>query len=211
MTADRFVDCNVGEAMNELRDYWRERLPLTRFGPLALVIGSLGGPPAGQLVASGGLAFVLIATFRIRDDLADREHDAVTHSERVMVRARSLRPFAAAVVVGLAIGFVGIGALRGLDRGLGLLAVAAAFELGYRLKLPARHRWVLLKYPLFAILLADSLSPTLAGLCYLGLAIHERLDDATLRSRPDAHLRLAAYVVAALVLAVLHWLVEGEP
>lgn len=190
--------------MNVVRAYVRERLPLARFGPLAVAIGVLGTPHAHAPAVRAGLAYVMIATFRIRDDLADRERDAVAHPERVLVRARSTRPFAAAVAVGLGLAFVGLSWVRGLDRGLALLGLAAAFELGYRLELPGRHRWVLLKYPIFAMLLGDSLAPTLAGLCYLALAIHERLDDPGLRSRPDANLRLAAQLLAAALLATIH-------
>ncbi|MFO7562157.1 MAG: hypothetical protein R6X02_05910 [Enhygromyxa sp.] len=188
--------------MNELRAYRRERLPLRRFGPLALAIGHLGAAPGPESLPRTALALLMIASFRVRDDLADRERDAVAHPKRVLVRARSTRPFAVAVVAGTTLAFVGLSLLRGPARGLGLLALAAAFELGYRLELPGRHRWVPLKYPVFAGLLATRLAPTLAGLCYLALAIHERLDDEGLRSRPDANLRLAAYLLAAASLVV---------
>jgi 4-hydroxybenzoate polyprenyltransferase len=151
-----------------------------------------------------GLAALLIVTFRLRDDLADRERDAIEHPERVLTRAASTRPFALAVAFGLALAFVHVHRTFGLTRGLALLGLAAAFELAYRLELPGRHRWVLLKYPIFALLLADRLAPTLAGLCYASFAIYERIDDPALRQRPDADLRLAAYLFAAALLGGFH-------
>ena len=196
--------------MHDLRAWLHERLPLSRFGPLALFLALLGGAPSLSRVAMVGLASLMIVAFRIRDDLADRERDAVTHPERALVRVRSTRPFALAVAIGLALACLGLCRAHGLDRGLALLGLVAAFELGYRLELPGRHRWVLLKYPIFVWLLADALAPTLAGLCYLGFVIYERLDDAKLRARPDADMRLAAYLFAAALLAVAHlYLVEA--
>lgn len=191
-------------AVNDLRAWASERLPLSRFGPLALFVGLLGGPPSLSRAAMIGLASVLIVAFRLRDDLADRERDAVAHPERALVRAKSTRPFAVAVAILLALACLGLCRAYGPERGLALLGLAAAFELGYRLELPGRHRWVLLKYPLFAWLLADALAPTLAGLCYLGFVLYERLDDEQLRSRPDAELRLAGYLFAAVLLASVH-------
>jgi hypothetical protein len=191
--------------MKDLCAWLIERLPLSRFAPLAVFVALLGGPPGVDRLALIGLAVVLIVTFRLRDDLADRRRDAVEHPERVLVRAQSIRPFALAVVLGLAAAVVGLGLAYGPARGLLLLGLAAAFELGYRLELPGRHRWVLLKYPAFALLLADTLALTLAGLCYLSFAVYERIDDDALRARPDAELRLSAYLFAALLLAGAHF------
>lgn len=190
--------------MNALRAWLRERVPVSRFGPLALFIATLGGAPTLARTPMIGLAALLIVTFRLRDDLADRERDAIEHPDRVLPRAASLLPFALAIAIGLAIAFVHIHRTFGLTRALALLSLAATFELAYRVELPGRHRWVLLKYPLFALLLADRLAPTLAALCYASFAIYERLDDPTLRERPDADQRLAAYLFAAALLGGLH-------
>lgn len=195
--------------MNDLRAWLRERVPVSRFGPLALFLTLLGGSPSLDRAAMIALAAALIVTFRLRDDLADRKRDAIEQPERTLVRARSTRPFAIAVVIGLALAWLGLTRVYGLERGLAVLGLAAAFELAYRLELPGRHRWVLLKYPIFALLLADSLTPTLAGLCYLSFVIYERLDDVALRSRPDAELRLAGYLFAAALLAGAHLYLAG--
>lgn len=192
--------------MSELRAWLRERLSLARFGPAALFLVLIGGAPDFSRVPSVGLALLLIAVFRLRDDLADRRRDAIEHPERVLVQARSTRPFAIAVVVGLALASVGVAVEHGFERALAVLGLAAAFELGHRVELPARHHWVLLKYPIFALLLADSLAPTLAGLCYLAFVVYERIDDRRLRARADANLRLAGYLFAAALLAGAHLL-----
>jgi hypothetical protein len=189
----------------DLRAWLIERLPLSRFGPVAVFLALLGGPAELDRLPLIGLALVLIATFRMRDDLDDRRRDAIAHPERTLVRARCIRPFVFAMAGGLVLGCLGLGLAYGLARALSLLGLAVAFELGYRLELPGRHRWVLLKYPAFALLLADTLAPTLAGLCYLSFAIYERLDDETLRARPDAEWRLSAYLFAAVLLAAAHF------
>lgn len=190
--------------MKELRAWLRERVPVSRFGPIALFLGMLGGPPTLARTPMIGLASVLIVTFRLRDDLVDRERDAIEHPERVLTRAASTRPFALAVGFGLALAFIHVHRTFGLARGVALLGLAATFELAYRLELPGRHRWVLLKYPIFALLLADRLASTLAALCYASFVVYEHLDDPALRERPDADLRLAAYLFAAALLGGFH-------
>src|SRR5690606_27276920 len=100
--------------MHDLRAWLRERMPIRRFGPLALLIGLLGAPVGWESAARIGLAWLLIATFRLRDDLADRERDAIVHGDRVLVRARSIRPFVIAMMVGLLLGSVGLSLIHGI-------------------------------------------------------------------------------------------------
>ncbi len=187
--------------MSEVWAYLRQRVPLARFGPLALFIGLLGGPLTLSRAPMIALAWLMVASFRLRDDLADRERDATEHPERILVRTASTRPFTLALVLGLMLAVVGLSVAHDLTRGLALVLVALAFELGYRLELSARHRWVLLKYPVFAALLGESLTPALAALCYLSFVVYEWLDDATLEARPDADRQLTAALIIAASLA----------
>ena len=189
--------------MAELRAYLRERLPLTRFGPLALLLALLGGAPKLERVSMIGLALILIAVFRLRDDLADRSRDAVEHPDRVLVRTSRLEPFELALRLGLLAAFVLISLTLGLGRGASLLALALGFELGYRLNLPHRQDWVLLKYPCFVVLLGDDVTAAIVALCYLSFAVFEYVDDESLWARPRTKLRLLAYMIAAGLIAAI--------
>lgn len=200
-----------GSAVELLLAYRRERLPMARFGALALflaVAGATGLVCAPMLL----LAWLLVAVFRLRDDLADRERDREHHPDRVLVRADSVRPFVLAVVLGLLASAALLVGLHGLASAGHLLALAAAFELGYRLELPGRHRWVLLKYPAFVALLDSHASVSLLALVYLSFAVFERIDDPALRRREHAAVRLGVYLLAAGAIAAHHLLaVEAAP
>ena len=197
------INLDKNALMTELRAYLRERLPLTLFGPLALLLALLGGAPKLERVSMIGLALILIAVFRLRDDLADRSRDAVEHPDRVLVRASRLEPFELAFRLGLLAAFVLIALALGLGRGASLLVLALGFELGYRLNLPYRHDWVLLKYPCFVVLLGDDVTAAIVTLCYLSFAVFEYVDDETLWARPRTKLRLLAYVIAAGLIAAM--------
>ncbi len=193
--------------LQSLLAYRRERLPMARFGVLALFLAVVAGASGLERAPALVLAWLLVAVFRLRDDLADREHDRERHPERVLVRAASVQPFELATRLGLLACAALLIALRDLASAGCLLALAAAFELGYRLELPGRHRWVLLKYPAFVALLGEQPSLSLLSLVYLSFVVFERVDDPALRSRADATLRLGAYLLAAGVIAAHHLLV----
>lgn len=75
--------------------YLRERFHLRLFVPLAIfiAIAASGGAAAWDTFAiDTGFALLLLAQFRIWDDLADRSRDAVTHPTRVLVRAPQVTP-----------------------------------------------------------------------------------------------------------------------
>jgi hypothetical protein len=78
--------------------YLAERFRPRTFMPLAVAIamaasgGALSGARLGVDVA---FALLLLAQFRSWDDLADRDRDARTHPERVLVRATSVAPIVA--------------------------------------------------------------------------------------------------------------------
>jgi hypothetical protein len=78
--------------------YLSERFTIRLFVPLALVIAAAasGGAFATTSFAlDAAFALLLIAQFRSWDDLADRTRDAVSHPERVVVRATSTAPLVA--------------------------------------------------------------------------------------------------------------------
>lgn len=72
----------------ELGAYLRERYPPRDYLLLATGIALLGGAwfPLPALVASAGLAWLLVLQFRLWDDLADRLTDSGRHPERVLCR-----------------------------------------------------------------------------------------------------------------------------
>jgi hypothetical protein len=70
-------------------DYLRERFRLRLFVPLALLIaGAVVVPPASwtSYAVDCGFALLLLAQFRVWDDLADRARDRVEHPGRVLTR-----------------------------------------------------------------------------------------------------------------------------
>jgi 4-hydroxybenzoate polyprenyltransferase len=79
--------------------YCRERLPLQVYLPLAGAL-ALAARPTGRDALSFALdttlAWLLLATTRLWDDLVDREVDAVQHPERTLVRAASPARYQAA-------------------------------------------------------------------------------------------------------------------
>jgi 4-hydroxybenzoate polyprenyltransferase len=81
--------------------YFRERLPLRIYLPLAGGLALAAHPvrhDATSFVIDTTLAFLLVATTRLWDDLADREHDALLHPARALVRADSTAGYTAACV-----------------------------------------------------------------------------------------------------------------
>lgn len=86
--------------MRLLAAYLAERLTPRLYLPLAMIIAvaASGGTPSGGTVSGWSesaarlgidatFALLLLAQFRTWDDLADRHRDAMTHPQRVLVRA----------------------------------------------------------------------------------------------------------------------------
>ena len=78
--------------------YLAERFSPRIFVPMAMAIA--GAASGGTLSGSrfwldAAFALLLLAQFRSWDDLADRGRDAVSHPERVLVRATSIAPIVA--------------------------------------------------------------------------------------------------------------------
>ena len=78
--------------------YLAERFSPRTFVPMAVVIAGAasGGSLSGaRLGIDAAFALLLLAQFRSWDDLADRGRDAVSHPDRVLVRAISIAPIVA--------------------------------------------------------------------------------------------------------------------
>jgi len=145
---------------------WRSsRLSGTRFLALASILAWAAWVASdrtyGQSLAMLGIAYSLIAQFRLWDDLVDRERDRELHPERVLCAASDTTPFVAAVwglgaVNGIALyalnDWVSLSGLFGLNGALGLWYARGASR-----SLIHDHV-LLLKYPVFVMLLASPAS-----------------------------------------------------
>lgn len=205
--------------MDELFRYLRTRIlhwPVILLS-LALLVTLLLSAAAVEPMALWPQAVFLLAamfTFRLWDDLADREYDRLRHPDRVIVQARDLVPYVAVVAAGLTLLALALrDNPRHLTAFLGLTAVLAVLYhggIGRVLARPARAGLVLVKYPLFVYLLVvPSRRAWLAGVAlYLLLLVCEWRDDTDLHSSPAMPLVLAACAGIAAVSA-LYWSAGG--
>ncbi len=214
----------------EPRAYVRERFPLALYVPLAVLLAvaaevASGAQPLAMRVRAVLLAWGLVFQFRLWDDLADRERDRRERPERVLSRARALRPFHLL----LAVAAGGNGVLLGLPQPslpvlAGYLALLAAFA-GWYAVLRHRLRWrigaalvVLTKYPVFVALLALPVRgapawrlPLAMAVVYLCFGAYELLHDERLRASALARPVLAGLALALQGLLVgLVWAVREQ-
>ena len=141
--------------------YFVERFSPTIFVPAALGIAAAvrvarSGSDASWLVDTT-LALLLIAQFRLWDDLADREVDRLAHPERVLVRAERIGPYVT-VCVGLAIVNLFASAWRGGWLGLVVLAALDASFVAWYVGRSSQRTvigalWMVAKYSVFVIVL----------------------------------------------------------
>lgn len=140
--------------------YWIERLRPGLTLPLAGLIAISAGSPAGLLDVL--LAWLLIAEFRLWDDLTDRERDRVAHPERTLVTAPGVHRFVAMCVALGAMNVAATAALHGVPAAVGLLALHAGTSAYYRWRPVTRTRTsdllLLGKYPGFVLLLAQPMA-----------------------------------------------------
>ena len=141
-------------------------------------------------LARAGLGLLLIAQFRLWDDLADRAYDSVHHAARVLPRSQATAWFWMVFVLLALVAAAAITALRGgpaaLQIYLGLMVLLALVYHGpMRLPRFIRVQLVLLKYPTFVVLLVApgfSFRALLAGAVgYFVLSVLEWYDDSGLR------------------------------
>jgi hypothetical protein len=174
-----------------IRAYLSERLRLVPFIPLALVIalGAAGGAThLASLALDAMLAWLLLAEFRLWDDLADRGTDAARHPHRVLVQSASITPF---VRAGILLGAAGGGwiLLRdGWGSSLALLALVHLALGGWywfrRGRSLAGDQLLLAKYPAFVFIVSGAranespavVAAAAAGI-YVGVSLYEAWHD----------------------------------
>jgi 4-hydroxybenzoate polyprenyltransferase len=198
-----------------LTAYVAERLPI----PLMLAVAGLlalaasGGEwhSARTLAADAGLALLLVAQFRVWDDLADRERDARTHPHRVLVSAASVMP-AVLLCLGLAVVSVTWVAIRGgLSSSVAiLLAVNGGLAVLYARRASrttAGDHVLLAKYPAIVLITAGARVEThsdavllAATAVYLGACVYEAWHD---RASPATSNRVLVASEAILLVITL--------
>jgi hypothetical protein len=143
--------------------YFRERFRPTLFAPVAtcIALGAAGGAfhPL-RLAADACFAALLLAEFRLWDDLADRRSDALAHPERVLVRGQSVRPLILLCEVLLALNLVICMAITESDVSLTAFIILHA-ALGVRYSVRSRRtiagdQLLLAKYPAFVVIVAGA-------------------------------------------------------
>jgi 4-hydroxybenzoate polyprenyltransferase len=141
--------------------YLRERFRLAVFVPVSVAIAaSAGGPGLGSLAVDAAFALLLLAEFRLRDDLADRDADASVHAGRVIVRARSLTSFrlfaAALAIANLSVCTMRSGEWIAVPLLLALHVVLAALYSQRTARTFGGDQLLLVKYPAFVLIVAAS-------------------------------------------------------
>jgi hypothetical protein len=146
--------------------YLRERFRLQLFAPLAcaIALGASGGRLGWDtVVVDAGFALLLLAQFRLWDDLADRTRDAVDHPDRVLVRAREVTPAiafcGALAVLNICIAVwrsgTAVAVLGGLDLAAGAWYLSAGSKDPADVRTdPANVLILLAKYPAFVFIVA---------------------------------------------------------
>jgi hypothetical protein len=177
--------------------YWRERLPLRMFGPVAAAIACPAQVPAfrglGAFATDSAIAWLLLAQFRLWDDLADRDRDRKRHPHRVLARTTHAGRY---VLLCVALAFVNTLVLSFRDGAALTLPLLAGLTLVLAVAYMQRDRSTtvdllrLVKYPVFVLLIASShaAGPALAAYAgaiaaFLGAVTYEVWHD------PDARLR----------------------
>jgi len=118
------------------------------------------------------LLLLLIIQFRLWDDLVDLPYDRIHSPERVLARAPSLSPFYSSFAILGVLSLTSLCLLWSVKSALLYLCIVASFLLLYRYQeWLAHHRTirtalVLIKYPLFLLLVAEA-GIMLAAICYL--------------------------------------------
>ena len=169
----------------------RERFRPVTFVPIAVVIATAASAPAPielqRLLQDSLIALLLLLQFRLWDDLADRSADAATQPHRVLVKARSTRPF---VTLCLALALVNMGLATRAESTLAvstLLTLNVALGLWYGLRSRrsiAGDQLLLAKYPAFVVVVAGDravaaplTTAIVAAVIYSAASIYEAWHD----------------------------------
>lgn len=203
-------------AAADLVGYGRTRIAQGRVAALIAALAALAFvAEAPRGVGDGllrtALAALLVVSFRVWDDLADRAFDAVHHPDRVLARSAALGWFWAMLAGAVAITVGGLAAFGGaasLSIYAGLIVLLAVVYHG-PLKLTRerfiRAQLVLLKYPAFIAMLGASGVTSRTTLCaaagYLLISLHDWRDDPAPRERYRGG-RIAVILAVGFVAAV---------
>lgn len=145
-----------------MTSYFRERFPSAIFAPLAAwvaIAASAGDLTIGSFALDACSALLLLAEFRLRDDLADRDADAVAHPQRTLVRATSVRPFIALLIALALLNATVTAAARPTASLLILVALHGLFAALYRTRSRRTiftDQLLLAKYPAFVVIIAGA-------------------------------------------------------
>jgi hypothetical protein len=155
--------------------YWIERFPLRLYVPAATLI-AVAAHPAGQTIGRWlvdlSIVTLLLAQFRLWDDLADRRHDRRAHPERVLARTERAAPFVALCFL---LAFVNeTMAWRHATAAIALTALNATTAAWYTLRHEPRTLGdlvLLAKYPLFVLILAAGSSGVHSPVVFISMSV----------------------------------------
>jgi 4-hydroxybenzoate polyprenyltransferase len=183
-------------------------LPLA--GALALAARGAAWPELSAFGAAAALAAALLIQFRMWDDLADRDRDALTHPRRALVRATSVAPVVAACVAIAAASIAWVAIYGGMRSAAALVGVNLALAVWYTrrgARTAAGDHLLLAKYPAFVLIVAgDSAANRPARVLlamaavYFGACVYEAWHDPA--SPAARHRRLVASEAVLLVVAI---------
>ena len=141
--------------------YLRERLPFRTFGPVAAALALPSQFPVfrgvGVAAIDAALGWLLLAQFRLWDDIVDRERDRERHPNRVLTRTPQIGRYIGVCGTLAVVNALLLGARERPDVTLPLLA-ALTLALAVAYRQPERSRGLdllrLAKYPVFVLLVA---------------------------------------------------------
>ena len=212
----------------EVLEYRRTRMPGPMYIPLAVFLstaGMLGAERMGvaQQVFTGVVAWTLIFQFRLWDDLMDLAQDKCEHPDRVLCRAKSLRPFRLLTALLCGANLVALGAVDWMvnewRRSVLFAVLNVVMFLWYRwrdktvLSTVGRSHITLIKYPVFVCLLSGLVTPgglipllLSATLVYLCFGVFELLHNSSVLASPTIDRVLVVEMISfgAVLLALVY-------
>lgn len=206
----------------EIATYARERLLTRRVMALCALVAGIALLVESPLiwteaVARAGIIGLLVLQFRLWDDLADREHDGIHHSGRILPRSTQIHCFHLLLATLVIVTLAWLATLdQSISRMIAYGGIAAVLALVYLLPLALPHgrffraQLVLLKYPCFILLTLASpwqrvpLAGALA--CYLTLSVYDWMDNKS----QDAWLRLAQACITTAVTIFIAWVLTHD-
>jgi 4-hydroxybenzoate polyprenyltransferase len=160
--------------------YWSERFPARLFVPVAAAIAAVaqasGVTSAARWAIATAIALLLLAQFRLLDDLADRHRDRASHPERVLAARARVTDFKVLCATLAAMNVVLLFLWSGWPGAASLLvfnAGALAWYAWRPLQRAAGSDLVpLCKYPAFVLLLAFPTARSLSNVWLAALAAY---------------------------------------